>query len=287
MPWEHFLKKNYRTQFRFYLWTAKLIGKKFIYFPTGCTDSETKTEFSKLDNSNICNNCGWEKCPEQETAMRLNLIRNYVDMAFGRENFVPTKEYPFRPMHYKSLDLSLWNPDLEIPEQFQLPKTDKIRIIHSFLSKNREHRGKNIKGSPAIMAAIEKLQNEGFEIEYVYINNVESKNMRFYQVQADIVVEQLIVGWWGSTGIETMALGKPVICYLRPSWKKAFFDFFPEIASLPIIEADTRTIYDVLKETIANKTFRVQKAKESRAFSQKYYDVKKNIRELEEAFLKL
>ena len=39
--------------------------------------------------------------------------------------------------------------------------------------------------------------------------------MRYYQVQADIIVEQLIYGWWGSTAIEGM-LGKPVTVILIP-----------------------------------------------------------------------
>ena len=66
--------------------------------------------------------------------------------------------------------------------------------------------------------------------------------MKYYQVQADIVVEQLIYGWWGSTGVETMSLGKPVICYLRESQMKEFNNNYPEIKSIPIVKANVFNI---------------------------------------------
>ena len=83
--------------------------------------------------------------------------------------------------------------------------------------------------------------------------------MLYYQLQADIVVEQLIYGWWGSTGIETMALGKPVVCYLRSEWKENFLNHFKEYSSLPIVEADTSTIYEVLKKLTIDDDYRRKK----------------------------
>ena len=95
--------------------------------------------------------------------------------------------------------------------------------MHGFHNKGREQNNKNIKGSPFIKLAIDRLIKEGHEIEYLFLNDIDSNKMRYYQTQADIIVEQLIYGWWGSSGIETMALGKPVICYLRDEWKNNFF----------------------------------------------------------------
>ena len=98
--------------------------------------------------------------------------------------------------------------------------------------------------------AVNKLIDEGFEIENHNLTNTDSKSMRYYQVQADIVVDQLIYGWWGSTALECMALGKPVICYLNPEMKESFFTVFPEYEFLPIIESDVNNIYRVLKNLI-------------------------------------
>ena len=152
---------------------------------------------------------------------------------------------------YKALDLDLWHPSIGVPDTFKLPNNDKLKILHSsYEDKNRNDNDKDIKGSMHYFSAINKLIDEGFKIEHHYFKNIDSINMRYYQVQADIIVDQLIYGWWGSTALECMALGKPVICYLNPEMKESFFTLFPEYESLPIIESDVNNIYRVLKNLI-------------------------------------
>ena len=191
---------------------------------------------------------------------------------------IDSSQFEMSHIKYKSIDLKLWQPNLVIPAEHQLAATDNIRILHSNYLKgsSRDWQGRNIKGSPFILAAIERLKQEGHHIEYFFVENKPSKQMRFYQAQADIVVEQLIFGWWGSTFVEAAALGKPVVCYLRPSWKAFFLKTFPEYDSLPIVEADTNTIYDALKKLVTDADYRRQKGEESRQFAEVHFDPEKN-----------
>lgn len=282
------LNKILGEDFRFHLWLAKLFNRKIIHLPSGCLEEETKANFSKLDGGNICNNCGWgpEVCNDYRNIAKFNLVRKYADMAVGTGSF-DSSQYRTTHFKYKALDLDLWHPSLAVPDEFRLPCTNNLRILHSFCGENRNHGNKNIKGSPFIVAAINQLKEEGFSVEHMFLNDVPSKHMRFYQVQADIVIEQLIYGWWGSTGVETMALGLPVVCYLRPAWKKCFLKTYPEYESLPIVEANTETIYDVLKKLIVDKNYRKQKGRESRSFAEQHFDVRKNAVELEKILLEL
>lgn len=266
------------TNFCWELWIAKFFGKKLIFIPTGCLDSDLKKTFQTFDNGNVCNNCGFfNKCNDDVNAMRFDRIRNYFSFSIGGDTKV-SKEIIEIPIKYKCIDLNLWHPDLDIPEEYQLPATNNLRILHSaYLEKSgRTWKGRNIKGSPYVVAAIEKLQSEGYAVEYLYISDKPSNLMRFYQAQADIVVEQLIYGWWGSTGVETMALGKPVVCYIRPSWKQLFLSVHNEYNDLPIVEADTQTIYEVLKKLVIDSTYREQKGKESRLFAERHFNPKEN-----------
>ncbi len=100
--------------------------------------------------------------------------------------------------------------------------------------------------------------------------------MKYYQAQCDIAVDQLIYGWWGSTSIECMALGKPVVCYLNPELKNEFFKSFTEYKSLPIIEADINSIYHVLKKLVSDAEYRKKAGEESRRFSEKHFDARIN-----------
>ena len=114
----------------------------------------------------------------------------------------------------------------------------------------------------------------------LYITDMEPKNIRFYQVQADIIVDQLYYGWWGSTGMEAMALGKPIVCYLRQSWKDLFFKTFKEYNHLPIVEANTSDIYEVLKKLVIDKQYRQLKGEESRKFAESHFNSETNSIEL-------
>lgn len=263
--------------FRMDLFLAKLFRKKLIYLPSGCLDIDLKENISQYDKGNICNNCGWGPyCDDDKNRKKFSILRRYFDSFIGFSD-MDSSQYTQTTIPYKPIDLGLWSPHLEIPGEFRLPPTKNLRILHSFFNTNREYDGKNIKGSPYIIEAIERLKNEGCPVEYMYITDVPSRYMRYYQAQADIVVEQLIYGWWGSTGVETMALGKPVICYLRRDAKENFFRHFPEYDSLPIIEANTGNIYEVLKKTVEDREFREKKAKESREFAERFFDIEKNV----------
>ncbi|WP_024954313.1 glycosyltransferase [Sulfurospirillum arcachonense] len=283
-----FVENLFGKNFYLDLFLLKFLNKKLIYLPSGCIDIDLKKEISKIDDGNICNNCGWDDsvCKDESNIKKFNILNKYFDLFLGFPDMEST-QYKQITYKYKSIDLYLWKPDIRIPDKFKLPKTKNLRILHSFFKENRENNGKNIKGSPFIVDAIDILKEEGFEVEYFYVIDVESKNMRYYQAQADIVVEQLIYGWWGSTGVETMALGKPVICYLREDAKDNFYKNFPEYNSLPIIEANVLNIYEVLKKTVMDNEFREKKAKESRLFAESFFDIEKNVIEFEKILLEL
>lgn len=267
------------------LWLAKIFGCKIIYLPTGCRDEETMANFSKLDAGNVCNNCG-SICDDRQNNLNFLRIRQYADMAVGVGN-LDSSQYAATHFKYKSIDLNLWKPGLNIPVEHLLPFTQNLRILHSFISTGRDFKGRNIKGSPHILAAIEKLKQEGYAVEYIYIKDKPSNQMRFYQAQADIVVEQLIYGWWGSTGVETLALGKPVICYINSQWKSSFLRTFPEYSELPIVEANTETIYEVLKKLVVDQEYRQKKGRESREFAESFFNPSKNAKALADLLLEL
>ncbi|MFX0093041.1 MAG: glycosyltransferase [Candidatus Hodarchaeota archaeon] len=280
------LRRFLDDDFRLSLELGKVFGKKFLYLPSGCLGEELQSEFSKLDNGKVCSNCGVLKCDDSMQIPRFKVLRRYGDFFFGNGTFNSTQIHQTH-VRYKSLDLNLWHPGIKVPRKFMLKPTKSLRVLHSFYEGGRNAGGKNIKGSGYVFEAVKKLREERYPVEYYFIRDVESKYMRYYQVQADIVVDQLIYGWWGSTGIETMALGKPVVCYLRKEWKDNFLRTFPEYESFPVVEATTETIYEVLKKLVTDEEYRKKRGAESRAFAEKHFDAKKNAAEMEKMFLNL
>ena len=276
------LGKNIKTlNFFLEIKICKLFNKKIIYLPSGCRDDYSKQSFFKFDNGRVCSNCGiFSVCNDNNNNIYFKLMLKNADLIIG-QGFFEKSEFSLLNISWKSIDLELWHPNLAIPERWpKLKKTEKtILILHSTALENRKVDPKNIKGSHALVEAVGKLKNEGFDCQLEIISGVPSNEMKFYQAQADIIVDQLIYGSWGSTTIESLALGKPTICYIRPEWKRFYLETF-KLDELPIIEADIDTIYDVLKQLITNTDHLEEISQKSRSFAESMFDVNLNVDKL-------
>tara|TARA_B110000971_G_C20023842_1_gene507735 strand:- start:322 stop:1482 length:1161 start_codon:yes stop_codon:yes gene_type:complete len=267
-----FFKKSFSLE----MWLIKKVfKKKVVYYPPGCRFENLKSFFLKKDQGNVCGNCGYfDHCNDKENQRNFNLIKKYADLNIGF-GFVKTESYKQTIFKYKSIDLDLWNPYLSSSESKLIrPKNKKIKILHSNFLKNsgRASLVKNIKGTQSIIKAIDQLIAEGYAIEKVIIEDLHINQMRFQQIKADIVIDQLIYGHWGSTAIESMALGKPVICYINLDYKKTFLNAYPEYNGLPVIESNTKDIYKTLKDLLDNPHKLNHYGTMGREFVEKHYN---------------
>jgi hypothetical protein len=262
--------------FTLHLWLAKIFRNKIIYVPSGCLDEFTKAEFLQFDKGNVCNNCGsWDICNDIVNILNFKRVRRYSSLNIGSGAF-ESKQFNQEHIRYRSLDLEKWKPELEIPKEFQKKFNHQFTILHSFFDENRRYLNRNIKGTPSIKVAIEKLKEEGFDIELVIASKVPISEMRFLQAQVDIVIDELLYGWHGSMTIECLALGKPVICYLRDESRKLFELNFPDAPTIPIISAQPSNLTDVLRSLLISPEQLKVIGIESRRFAESHFDVAKN-----------
>lgn len=102
---------------------------------------------------------------------------------------------------YASVDVEAFEP---VP-----PRTDRTPVIVHAPS------DEGIKGSRMIIEAVERLKQR-MPLEFVLIKGVpHAEALKLYQ-QADLVIDQVLTGWYGGFAVEVMAMGKPVACYIRP-----------------------------------------------------------------------
>jgi glycosyltransferase involved in cell wall biosynthesis len=129
------------------------------------------------------------------------------------------------------------------------------------------------KGSDIIESTIDRLKKEK-PLTYI---NIEGKSheetLKHYQ-QADIIIDQILCGAYGNLSVEAMALGKPVICYLRPDLMKTY----PQ--SLPIVSANPDNLYDQLKQLVNNPERCYELGKEGRSYVEKHHEGSKVIKQL-------
>lgn len=102
-----------------------------------------------------------------------------------------------------------------------------------------------VKGTRYVESAIRALKSEGLDFTYDVVSGLPHSQALEHYRKAHIVVDQLLAGWYGGFAVEAMALGKPVIAYIRHS----DLALIPARMrrQLPVVTADPESITGVLR----------------------------------------
>lgn len=175
---------------------------------------------------------------------------------------------------YASVDPREWVPVISPESSPSVP-----HIVHA--PSNRA-----VKGTKYIMDAIKRLQREGVQFRYTLVEGMSHDEAREVYKTADLLIDQVLAGYYGALAVELMALGKPVICYLRQEDMR----HLPEgmYNDMPIINARPDTIYDVLKEHLTIKKHSLQeRGVRSRAYVEKWHDPIKIAQEITDDYVRV
>jgi glycosyltransferase involved in cell wall biosynthesis len=130
---------------------------------------------------------------------------------------------------------------------------------------------RSAKGTQQIIDAISRLKAEGISCELVLVENTSNVEAMGIYKRADLIVDQLLAGWYGGFAVEAMALGKPVVCYIREEDLK----FVPPrmAEQLPLINARPDSVYSVLKDWLSARKHELsQRGRLSREFVENWHD---------------
>jgi len=131
------------------------------------------------------------------------------------------------------------------------------------------HRG--VKGTRYVLDAVEKLKAEGIAFRFKLVEGLTLSEARQLYEAADLLIDQLWLGWYGGLAVELMALGRPVICNIRQDGLK----YLPAgmAATLPFIQAEPNSITDVLREWVTTRRDELpRKGQESRRFVDRWHN---------------
>lgn len=127
---------------------------------------------------------------------------------------------------------------------------------------------KAIKGTDAVLKAIEKLKDR-FNFDFKLIHGMEHSKVLEIMRSCDIMLDQFVIGEHGVAALEAMALGKPTVCYIKPS----LVPRYP--AELPIVNANQENLTKVIKDLLEDGQRRYEIGRSSRAYVEKYHDAHK------------
>jgi glycosyltransferase involved in cell wall biosynthesis len=154
-------------------------------------------------------------------------------------------------------------PGIDVQRIEPSPPSDRSRpvILHAPSSRRR-------KGTEEVIAAC-----EGLDAELVLVEGLHHSEAFERYREADIVVDQLNAGWYGLFAIECMALGKPVVTFLRDEAVQATEKALGE--RVPIVRATKDDLRTRLEPLVASAAERRRIGAESRAYVERVHDLER------------
>ena len=126
-----------------------------------------------------------------------------------------------------------------------------------------------VKGTEAVLAAVESLRAKGAPIELDLIEGVPNAEARRRYAAADLVVDQLRIGWYGMFAIESMALAKPVVVHLDEEGAAETEEAFG--LELPVVRANEQTIENVLAGLVEARAELPEAGRRSREYVERVH----------------
>ena len=149
-------------------------------------------------------------------------------------DFVPNAEWLPNPVNLDNLKYSETNV------------TGPLKILHA--STNRD-----VKNTKAVESSISKLKSDGLDIQFTLLENVQHAELMEQISKHDLIIDWMNpeFGIYGVFSIESMALGRTVICTLTDSLYEGY--------ELPIINSSPESLEVSIKEVYDNREILVEK----------------------------
>jgi hypothetical protein len=222
----------------------RALGKE-IYFWTYGSDVRTQAATRSLGEPNCCTECPQPGracvCDDRRGAENVATIAAAATAVFSMGDMT----------HYtpgSRNDLFFWPVDLDAQDgrkyapHYPPPQSDApLLIVHA---PNHRH----FKGTCHLLAAVERLRGEGLAIDLVLVEGVPNDRALEIYRTADIVFDQCLIGFHGYFALEAMALGKPVMCFIRKPE-----EYLLHWQQCPIINAGPEQLETTLRQLLADR----------------------------------
>ncbi|MBO0961861.1 glycosyltransferase [Neobacillus sp. MM2021_6] len=200
---------------------------------------------------------------DEEIHKQLTTLSQYIDTAIVQDY----EAYPYVKDYYKNVFVLPLACNIEdFVETYPSVTNQNPLIIHAPTNRS-------FKGSDHVEAAIQKIQGKG-EFTYQILEKRSHEEALTLYKKADIIIDQLLCGTYGMFSVEAMAMGKPVVAFIRDDVRSKF------PPDLPIVQATPETLADVLLELIQNPQRRHDIGMAGRRYVETYHSANRVTNEL-------
>jgi hypothetical protein len=219
--------------------------------------SESAACFKEGCYGGVCNS------GQRDTQRRkaIEKAEKYADHMFALNPdllyFLPAEKASFMPYAIAGLDKIK-------PRTGPFFGNDKIHIVHAPTQRET-------KGTPYILSALHALcEKFPGRIDVTLVENMpHAEALKAYR-HADLVIDQLLIGWYGGLAVEVMKMGIPVATFINDD----HLQFVPpEMAQqLPFLRINKFNIFKRLTEFVTERDMVNDLAKQARDFVDRWHD---------------
>lgn len=256
------LAPRYRRQFNSLELSAyRLLGIKLFVWVYGA-DVRTREATQGLGEPNCCTDCTQVRiaciCDDRVGKLNFDNVRRAATAVFSMGDMVEYTPGSNNQLFFWPIDLEADQGRRYLPSYPDEASHAPLRVVHA-----PNHR--EFKGSRYLEAAIAALREEGAEIELLLVERMSNDEaLRIYR-SADVIFDQCLIGFHGYFALEAMALGKPVMCYIR---KPEDYLLHPD--ECPIINTHRDTLVDDLRALLGRRSHLRQLGEQGRRYIEQY-----------------
>lgn len=196
-----------RTELRLY----HLLGVRTFAWTYGA-DVRVQRRTRALGEPNCCTDCTQVMracvCSDSIGAANYEFVRRHVTAVFSMGDMIEYTPGSRNDLFFWPVDLAADGGRRYRPVYPDAAAARPLRIVHA-----PNHR--EFKGTRYIEQAVAELRAEGVQLELVLVERLPNAQALEIYREADLVVDQVLVGYHGYFALEAMALGKPVMCFIR------------------------------------------------------------------------
>lgn len=253
----------------------KFLGIQIFFWVYGA-DIRTRAETQLLGQPNCCTYCpnvgNACTCDSKRGDNNFSTIKKYATATFSMGDMIHYTPGSRNDVFFWPLDLEIENGKKYLPA-YPDSKSDKpIKIVHA-----ANHR--DFKGTKFLESAIKELQQDGLSIELTLVEKLPNHVALAHYRSADIIFDQCLIGFHGYFALEGMALGKPVMSFVR----------FPEQYLLaptecPIVNTSVHTLKADITKLSSNRTRLHDLGVAGRHYIEKYYTIEAVSKRMQNAY---
>lgn len=212
----------------------KAAGKRIVFHFRG-SEIRSHSEFQKHSPYNyIKEDAGRtvRKFPDTVKARVLRLVRAGSDAVLANDPEIAS---------YIGVPCRIINRIVELPPERCIAAP--ARAARPFVVHAPSRRG--VKGTDWVIETVDALRAEGAAFDFQLVEGMSHDEAMDVYARADIVVDQLRIGWYGVLSVEAMGLGKAVMCYIRDDLVPALGETPPMVLTRrETLKADLRGLIE-------------------------------------------